>query len=78
MYTDAYHAVTEANKWEFLKTYNLNDTSQGSWSLNPEILEILKCMKYIGHSGGSMYQVMSIMTFIAVNGWDKFVEANAV
>lgn len=72
MLSDAYMAVTKADKWEWLKNAEVDSFMFGH---APEIREIQKNMAILDmHSGASFGLTMRTIEYIAKNGWESYVE----
>jgi hypothetical protein len=75
MLENAYQAITVAEGWDFMKTFN--DNQYGfMFSDNPMTGKIMSKMEelgYSGHSGGSFGWTMRNMEFLAKHGKDEFL-----
>jgi len=72
----AYKAVSLAEGWEFLKTYEPEAGKGFVWSTHPPKLEEINAKiheLYNGHSGGSYGWTMRQIEDIAKNGWEAWV-----
>jgi hypothetical protein len=74
MLEDAYKAVSIAEAWEWLKRPDVPGNGGFMFSSSPEMENINRNIKYIGHSSASFAITMRSMEFIAKHGWEKFVE----
>jgi hypothetical protein len=75
MFKTAYDAITLAEGWSFMKTFNTESFMFGKTP--PQLEQINKNIHklYPGHSGGSYGYTMREMEFIAKNGWDAYANA---
>jgi hypothetical protein len=75
MLKNAYQAITVAEGWEFMKTFN--DNNYGfMFSDSPMTGKIMSKMEelgYSGHSGFSFGWTMRMMEFLAKNGREAFL-----
>ncbi len=69
---DGINAVTAADMWDWLKTYEPEKTEGFMFSSHPNLDKIGKNM-YDGHSGASYGWTMRQLEYIAKNGFDKYV-----
>lgn len=75
MLENAYQAITVAEGWDFMKTFNDNQNGF-MFSDNPMTGKIMNKMEelgYSGHSGGSFGWTMRNMEFLAKHGKDEFL-----
>lgn len=73
MLSNAYHAVSQANAWDWLKNFN---GESFMFSRDPMVGTITKNMGtlgYNGHSGASFGWTMRQMEFLAKYGKDQFL-----
>jgi hypothetical protein len=76
MLFDMFEAITEAKKWEWLRTY---EPGRGfMFSDAPELKDIDKCLQYQGHSGGSYGWCMRQMQVIAKEGFEGLAKLRGV
>ena len=75
MLENAYQAITVAEGWEFMKTFN--DNNYGfMFSDSPMTGKIMSKMEelgYSGHSGNSFAWTMRTMEFLAKHGREDFM-----
>jgi hypothetical protein len=69
---DGINAVTAADMWDWLKTYEPEKTEGFMFSRHPNLDKIGKNM-YDGHSGASCAWTMRQLEYIAKNGFEAFV-----
>lgn len=70
---DAYDAITKAEAWELMAL----DPGEGGYmfSTTIDLSHIHKHMSLLGnHSGASYGIMMRSMQYIAINGWEAYVE----
>ena len=75
MLQNAYQAITVAEGWYFMITFN-DDQNGFMFSNSPMIGKIMSKMEelgYSGHSGGSFGWTMRNMEFLAKHGKDEFL-----
>lgn len=73
MVQDGIDAVTGAEMWDWLKTYEPEEARGFMFTDHPNLKKISDRM-YGGHSGSSYGWTMRQLQFIAKNGFDEFVD----
>ena len=71
MVESAFNAITIAEKWEFLKTFEPDEGEGFMFTKNEEANKLMNYIDTVykeGHSGGSMAWTMRIMQIIAREG----------
>ena len=74
MLNDMFHAITEANQWDWLRTFEPEEKRGFMWSNAPELKQIDKHVQYGGHSGTSYAWCMRQMQYIAKHGFEAFAK----
>jgi hypothetical protein len=78
MLNDMFQAITEANQWDWMRTYNPEEKRGFVWSDAPELKEIDKYIQYQGHSGTSYAWTMRQMQYIAQHGMEGLAKVRGV
>lgn len=78
MLFDMLEAITEANQWEWLRTYVPEEKRGFMFSTAPELKEIDKYIQYQGHSGSSYAWTIRNMQFIAQHGMEALARVRGV
>lgn len=78
MLFDMFEAITEAKKWEWLRTYEPEEKRGFMFSDAPELKDIDKCLQYEGHSGASYAWCMRQMQVIAKEGLEGLAKLRGV
>jgi hypothetical protein len=74
MLKNAHQAITMAEAWHFMRTFN---DQSFMFSSNPIVSDIMKKMSelgYDGHSGTSFGWTMRQMEFLAINGKEVYLQ----
>ena len=74
MLKNAHQAITMAEAWQFMRTFN---DQSFMFSSNPIVSDIMKKMSelgYDGHSGSSFGWTMRQMEFLAINGKEVYLQ----
>ena len=74
MLKNAHQAITLAEAWQFMRTFN---DQSFMFSSNPIVSDIMKKMSelgYDGHSGTSFGWTMRQMEFLAINGKEVYLQ----
>jgi hypothetical protein len=72
MLKDMENAITQANLWEWLATYEPSAEKGFMYDRNPNLEKINKNMKYDKHSGLSYGWCMRKFQLIAKIGWEQY------
>lgn len=72
MLEDMDTAITKANLWDWMKTYEPEEGKGFMFSRHPNLDIIQANSKYGGHSGGSYAWTMRMMEELAKKGWNQF------
>jgi len=78
MLNDMFQAITEANQWDWMRTYNPEEKRGFVFSDAPQLKEIDKHVQYQGHSGTSYAWTMRHMQYIAQHGLEGLAKARGV
>lgn len=72
---NGYHAVTQLELWDWLKSFEPNEGFM--WSSHPNISVVMNKMETIdetvGHSGASFGFTMRHLEYIAKNGMEEYI-----
>jgi hypothetical protein len=78
MLNDMFQAITEANQWDWMRTYTPEEKRGFVFSDAPQLKEIDKHVQYQGHSGTSYAWTMRHMQYIAQHGLEGLAKARGV
>jgi hypothetical protein len=78
MLFDMFEAITEANRWEWLRTYVPEEKRGFMFSEPPELKEIDKHIQYQGHSGATYAWCFRQLQVVAKEGFEGLAKLRGV
>ena len=81
LYQNAHWAITQTDLWDWLSNYKVDKSNGFMFAESPEIDRINSKMREQpeiadSHSGTSYGITMRTMHYIAINGYDSFIETH--